>query len=1192
MNPSGPGGDAGQGGGVPPGLDPFIARWAASSGAERANYQLFLAELCDVLHLPRPDPSVADESTNTYVYDKAVAFPLPDGRTTTKYIDLYRKGCFVCETKQSVERPERDPLSVADPAAPKARRKTGTSVRGTAGWDTSMIAARGQAEDYVRGLADDNPPFLLIIDIGHSFELYADFSRLGKVYTAFPDARSHRFSLDSLRDEAVRETLRKLWLDPLSLDPSKQAARVTREIAGRIAILARRLEAAGHDPEGVAWFLIRCLFSFFAEDVGLLPKGTFTDLLVSLRATPAQFVPLVTEVWRTMDTGGFSAAIRSRLKRFNGGIFHEHEPLKLDAEEIGLLIDAGKCDWQDVEPAIFGTLLERALDPRERHKLGAHFTPRAYVERLVVPTIIEPVRDDWEAARAASLAEATAGRIDAAKSEARKFLDDLTGIRVLDPACGTGNFLYVSMVKLKEIEAEARDWLGQLGETQADLEHMERTIDPKQFLGLEINPRAVVIAEVVLWIGWLQWHLRDRKKPESFSEPILHAYGNIECRDALLAYDRKELVRDDTGKPVTRWDGVTTKKHPVTGEDVPDDSSRVAVERYVNPRKATWPKADYVVGNPPFLGSKRMRECLGDAYVDAIQATWPEVPQATDFVLRWWHKAAELLREGNLRVFGLVTTNSIGQAYNRRAIQSHLDSGQCNLTFAIPDHPWVDSADGAAVRIAMTVGKRTGSLGLLVQVVSEHSDEKHEEVSIETHSTPGCINASLQIGADTGEVTALTSNADLCCVGIKTIGGAFVVTPDEAERLGRSQHLGLDRHIRPYLNGRDISQTSRDLMVIDLFGLSDSDVQSRFPELYQHLLHGAKPEREQNRNRLFREVWWVIGHPRPLFREFTQGINRYIATIETSKHRFFVFLSTEVLPDSTAVTFGLGDAVYLGVMSSRIHVVWSLAAGGRLGVGNDPRYNKTACFDPFPFPDATDAQRQHIRELGEALDAHRKRQQQAHPGLTITGMYNVLEKLRSGEPLTAKEKKIHDDGLVSVLRKIHDDLDAAVFEAYGWPLSLSDDEILERLVALNHERAAEEKRGLVRWLRPEFQSRGGASDVQLAMDVGDDADEDVEESGEAAESKPKRRRGGGKRAAKKSTKKKPPAKAERLAWPKDLAEQTRAVRGALAAAGEIVTAAEVAKQFAKAKAARVEEILDTLVALGHARHTDAGYASV
>jgi hypothetical protein len=652
---------AGQGGGAAADLEAFIARWGTSAGAERANYQLFLAELCDVLGVPRPDPSLADEAANRYVFDKAVTFQNPDGKTSTGYIDLYRKGAFVCETKQSVAREAKDPLSVADPAAPKARRKSGTSVRGTAGWDDSMIAARGQAEGYVRALPDDNPPFLLVIDIGHSFELYADFSRLGKVYTAFPDARSHRFSLDDLRDAELRERLTTLWLDPLALDPARHSAKVTREIAARIAVLARRLEAKRYEPEQVAWFLIRCLFTFFSEDVCLTPRGGFTSLLESLKDSPEQFVPLVSEVWKTMGQGGFSTALRTRIKQFKGSIFREHEPLPLDADEIGLLIDAGKCDWKDVEPAIFGTLLERALDPRERHKLGAHFTPRAYVERLVVPTIIEPVRDDWEAARAASLAEANAGRLEQATQEARKFLDEVTGLRVLDPACGTGNFLYVSMVKLKEIEAEARDWLSQFGDAQADLEHMERTVDPRQFLGIEINPRAVAIAEVVLWIGWLQWHLRDRKSPESFSEPILQAYGNIECRDALLEYDTKELVRDESGKPVTRWDGVSTKKHPVTGEDVPDDTARVAVERYVNPRKAEWPQADFVVGNPPFIGNKRMRAVLGDEYVRTLRDTYLDVPESADYVMYWWDIAARLVSGQRCKRFGFITTNSLTQ---------------------------------------------------------------------------------------------------------------------------------------------------------------------------------------------------------------------------------------------------------------------------------------------------------------------------------------------------------------------------------------------------------------------------------------------------------------------------------------------------------------------------------------------------
>jgi hypothetical protein len=303
------------------------------------------------------------------------------------------------------------------------------------------------------------------------------------------------------------------------------------------------------------------------------------------------------------------------------------------------------------------------------------------------------------------------------------------------------------------------------------------------------------------------------------------------------------------------------------------------------------------------------------------------------------------------------------------------------------------------------------------------------------------------------------------------------------------------------------------VFVIDLFGLSEDEVRASFPAVYQHVVHSVKPERDQNSRETYRRFWWIHGEPRREIRKALDGLRRFVCTVETSKHRFFQFLDADVAPDNMLITIATEDALHLGVLSSRIHVVWALTAGGRLGVGNDPRYNKTACFDPFPFPAA---QKQKIRELGDALDAHRKTQQAAHPGLTITGMYNVLEKLRSGEELTAKEKKIHDDGLVSVLKKIHDDLDAAVFDAYGWPATLSDDEILGRLVALNYERAAEEKRGLIRWLRPEFQNqlqnKTGGGDVQQTIGAVED-DDAADDGDEPGGQKPKRGRAAGKKSA-------------------------------------------------------------------------------
>ena len=269
-------------------------------------------------------------------------------------------------------------------------------------------------------------------------------------------------------------------------------------------------------------------------------------------------------------------------------------------------------------------------------------------------------------------------------------------------------------------------------------------------------------------------------------------------------------------------------------------------------------------------------------------------------------------------------------------------------------------------------------------------------------------------------------------------------------------------------------------MVIDLFGLTADEVRQRFPEVYQWVIDRVKPERDQNNRASYRDNWWILGEPRGNFRPALKGLRCYIATVETSKHRFFVFLDASILPDNMLIIVASSDAFVLGVLSSRIHVAWALSAGGRLGFGNDPRYNKTRCFEPFPFPDASEPLRERIRFLGEQLDVHRKRRQEAHPNLTFTEMYNVLEELRTGQPLDASSQRIHDQGLVSVLRDIHDDLDRAVAQAYGWPSDLTAEDILFRLVELNGTRAAEERSGLVHWLRPEFQKTAA---VQTGLDV-------------------------------------------------------------------------------------------------------------
>jgi hypothetical protein len=1138
----------------PTGPDDFILRWEASAAAERANYQLFLSELCDFLELPRPSPTVADDERNTYVFERPVQFRNVDGSTSTGFIDLYKQGCFVLEAKQGSNQSATE--SVTPLRGSRSRR--GTAVRGTHRWDEAMLAARGQAEQYAKALpvSEGWPPFLVVIDVGYSFEIYADFSLTGKAYLPFPDVRNYRVRLQSLRDSTLRDRLRAMWSDPLSLDPSRRTAEVTKEVASRLATLARTLEGR-FEAEHVAGFLMRCIFTSFAEDVRLLPEGGWTSLLRSLEHDVNNFPQMVSSLWRTMNDGGFSPILWEHLLRFNGGLFESVEALPVDATQLALLIEAAEADWREVEPAIFGTLLERALTDEERHRLGAHYTPRAYVERLVVPTIVEPLRYDWNSVQAAVVALSNTGRAEEAIAEVRRFQQRLCNIRVLDPACGSGNFLYVALEHMKRLEGEVLDTLHALGESQEALEHTGLTVDPHQLLGIEVNPRAAVITDLVLWIGYLQWHFRTRGDSQP-PEPVIRRFHNIERRDALLEWSGTEPARNEEGESITQWDGVTTRIHPTTGERIPDETAQRAVLQYLDPHKAKWPDADFIIGNPPFIGTALMRRELGDGYVEALRETYDSVPPSADYVMYWWDRAAELARAGKIRRFGFITTNSLPQVFNRRVVAQHLTANKnpLSIIYAVPDHPWVDSSDGAAVRIAMTVAEKGVHDGLLCRVISERNGSG-DGMLVDVQEQRGHIAPDLKVGIDVTLAQTLKANEELSCRGVSLHGAGFIVSHDEASSLGLERIPELQRHIRPYRNGRDITGTPRHVYAIDLFGLTAEDVRVRFPEVYQWVWDRVKPERDHNNRVSYSENWWIFGEPRANFRPALRGLRRYISTVETSRHRFFVFLDRSILPDNKLVNFALDDAFHLGVLSSDIHVTWALQTGGHLGVGNDPVYIKTRCFDTFPFPECTDQQKELIRSHAEALDTHRKRQQALHSNLSLTDMYNVLTKLRNNQSLENDEQRVYEDGLILVLKDIHDFLDAAVCEAYGWPLAMTSEEILKRVVALNTERFAEEQTGTMRWLRPEYQQPEAAA-VQVTLGLRTD-------QAPAATSR-----------------------GRRIPWPGGLADQVRVVKDVLRA-NEMLDSNAIARRFVRARRTRVEEILETLTVLGQVRNVEGRY---
>ena len=380
----------------PAAIDAFIDRWEKSGGSELANFQPFTKELCKLLGLPEPEPSQGLVEDNDYVFERRVDYKFDDGTTARRRIDLYKRDCFVMEGKQSAKRVN---AKKTDPDQPEllpedaTKLKLGAATRGTGRWDKVMRAAKRQAEDYARALPKEHgwPPFILVVDVGHVIEVYADFSGQGKNYAQFPDRDGYSIPLEGLRDRAIRDRLRAIWSAPHSLDPAKRSAEVTRDIAERLARIARSLEGK-HDAKEVAEFLMRCLFTMFAEDVGLLPEKGFEKLLGEMVDTPQHFAPALENLWRAMDEGDYSPYLNATLKRFNGALFRKRKAIALEKDDIRELHIAAGRDWRDVEPAIFGTLLERALDKKERSKLGAHYTPRAYVERLVVPTIIEPLQ--------------------------------------------------------------------------------------------------------------------------------------------------------------------------------------------------------------------------------------------------------------------------------------------------------------------------------------------------------------------------------------------------------------------------------------------------------------------------------------------------------------------------------------------------------------------------------------------------------------------------------------------------------------------------------------------------------------------------------------------------------------------------------------------------------------------------------
>ncbi|MNS64343.1 hypothetical protein D3C72_974660 [compost metagenome] len=575
---------------------------------------------------------------------------------------------------------------------------------------------------------------------------------------------------------------------------------------------------------------------------------------------------------------------------------------------------------------------------------------------------------------------------------------------------------------------------------------------------------------MVMWIGYLQWHFRvyGDAKP---SEPILRNFEKIRQTDALLSWSREELVRDAVGRPITRArlrrkDGDAPVLFPVVEER--------EVVRLIDPRPTPWPDVHFIIGNPPFIGGKDLRRELGDGYVDALWQVRQGRFRSADLVTAWWDRAADILtaKGSNLRRFGFITTNSITQTFSRRVLEHHLKGEPpMRLVFSVPDHPWIKGGDSAAVRIAMTVAERgePDGQGRLLSVVSEaglHTDAPEIVFSEER----GTISADLSVNAPVSEAVLLKANAALAMRGVQLMGAGFIVAPDRAAALLSASEPEAASPIRAYRNGRDLADRPRGVKVIDLFGWEEAEVRRRHPAIFQHVLETVKPERDRNNRASYRDNWWIFGEPRRELRPALEGLRRYIATVETAKHRWFRFLDADILPDNKLVVIASDDAAILGVLSSRLHKQWFVANSARIGVyDGDAVYVKSACFDAFPFPDLSGRAGAEIAVLADEIDGLRARVIAQYGFLSMTGLYNARVRLAAGAALCEADRAVHDAGCIGLLDHLHRRLDGAVLSAYGWPADLPAQEAVARLVALNRERANEEARGEVRFLRPDFQ---------------------------------------------------------------------------------------------------------------------------
>ncbi len=1003
----------------------FKRKWARFSGKESAAYQEHFSDLCRLLG--QPTPAEADPTgTESFCFQKRVIkdaelFELDEivsGADDAKergFADVWKAGCFAWEYK---------------------------------GKKKNLDEAYRQLLRYRESLL--NPPLLVVCD----FDRYI-------VRTNFNGTvqEVHEFSNAHIDRPENLKILRAVFSDPDFLKPQRTTAQVTENLAEKIAEVAKSLQNREAEELAdtktraemtfaqrkylrIARFLNRIVFCFFAEDTGLLPKKLFSDLLKTGIDDLHHFAETLEKLFKVMAKGGTFG--KDKIRYFNGHLFTDSTVFELTEEELRKLADAGEADWQFIQPGIMGTLFERALDFEEggklRAQLGAHYTSEADIKTLVEPVLMAPLRREWAALKGELAAAYAKGNgTPAQRDKLAAFQKKLAAVCVLDPACGSGNFLYVSLQLLLGLEKEVVTFATQLGFS------FKPQVDVQQLKAIEINPYAFELAQVSVQIGYLQWR-RDNGFDNDRS-PVLQNLDGFENKDALLNQTFRK-------KPKSLNEAQAEQHRQ-------DEAVKVYTER-------AWPECDVLVSNPPFLGTKKLRSELGDEYVEELFATYGNrIPNFADLCCYWFEKARDLVEHRKCKRAGLLATQGIRGGLNRAVLNRVKETG--DIFFAVSDREWI--LDGANVHVSM-VGFDSGA----------------QKERILDGKVVSVINANLTALADTTKARKLTANRAIGFIA-DVKAGKFDLDESTALQMIKDPNPNAAPNsnvMLPWINSLDILRRPRRFWVVDFGAEGSLEFAAHHAAPFAYVKQHVLALRSKVKRKSYREYWWLHAEPCLEMRTKIGALERFLVTTTVSKHRIFAWDRSPTLPDHQLVAFGRADDYFFGVLHSSFHEVWALAQGTQLREKESGfRYTPTTCFETFPFPRPTPAQEAAISTAANELNELRERwlnppewtetRTLEFPG-SVNGPWGsyVHNPNRNGigtvqyprlEPrdadCAAKLKKRTLTNLYNErpawLDLAHKKLDAAVAAAYGWPADLSDEQILGKLLELNLERAKEEE---------------------------------------------------------------------------------------------------------------------------------------